>query len=105
MRRPGRRSARLGARSAAVRPYPGQYNPLMVIAIDGPGASGKSTVGDLVARHLGYRFIDTGGMYRALTWLALSRDLDFEDEKAIADLAQGTSLTVVPGDADFPHGR
>ena len=71
-----------------------------VIAIDGPGASGKSTVGRLVARRLGYGFIDTGGMYRALTWLALLKDMDFDDDGALTRLAEETPLTVLPDGPD-----
>lgn len=66
------------------------------IAIDGPAASGKSDVGNLVARRLGYLFIDTGAMYRALTWLALQRRLDPDDEDAMDRLAAGTSMVVTP---------
>ncbi len=66
------------------------------IAIDGPAASGKSDVGNLLARRLGYLFIDTGAMYRALTWLALQRRLDPEDEEAMDRLATGTRMVVTP---------
>lgn len=76
-----------------------------VIAIDGPGASGKSTVGHLVAQRLGYRFIDTGGMYRALTWLALLGELDFGDEESLVTLAETTPLTVRPGTSEYSGGR
>jgi cytidylate kinase len=58
-----------------------------VIAIDGPVASGKTTVGKLVAERLGYRFVDTGQMYRALTWLALYLKIDPEDAVRLSDLA------------------
>jgi cytidylate kinase len=59
-----------------------------VIAIDGPAGVGKSTVGSLVAKKLGYRFINTGEMYRALTWKALQEKLDLRDSRAIVRLAQ-----------------
>lgn len=77
----------------------------LVIAMDGPGASGKNTVGLLVARRLGYRFIDTGAMYRALTWAALDRGLDFDDTDALANLARGTRLEVLPGTREAPEDR
>lgn len=77
----------------------------LVIAIDGPGASGKSTVGKLVAQHLGYRFIDTGAMYRALTWVALNRKISFEDEAALAHLAATTTLEVQPMTPQAPEGQ
>ena len=68
------------------------------LAIDGPVASGKSTVGRLVAARLGYRFLDTGTMYRALTWAALRRGLDFGDGDALEALARSVRLEVTPAD-------
>ncbi len=62
------------------------------IAIDGAVAVGKTTVGRLLARRLGYRFIDTGSMYRALTWKALKLKLDLEDEQGLGRLAATTRL-------------
>jgi cytidylate kinase len=62
------------------------------IAIDGPGAVGKSAIGSLLAQRLGYRFLDTGAMYRALTWLALELGIDLEDEKALEELALGANI-------------
>ena len=58
-----------------------------LIAIDGPVATGKSVVGRRLARNLRYRFLDTGAMYRAVTWLAMERGVDPEDEAALTDLA------------------
>jgi cytidylate kinase len=63
-----------------------------VIAIDGPVAVGKSTIGLLVAGRLGYRFIDTGMMYRALTWHAMQEKVDLENEDALAELANVTDV-------------
>lgn len=65
--------------------------PLM-IAIDGPVAAGKSTIGRLLARRLGYRFADTGAMYRALTWKAIRLNIDLEDEEALSRLATNTKI-------------
>lgn len=59
----------------------------MIIAIDGPAASGKSTVAKAVARRLGIRHLDTGAMYRAVTWLALHQGLATSDEAALTSLA------------------
>lgn len=59
-----------------------------IIAIDGPGGVGKNTVGRLVAERLGFRFVDTGAMYRALTWLALKQGINLEDEEKLTDLAR-----------------
>lgn len=60
----------------------------IVIAIDGPAGVGKSTVGKLVASRLGYRFISTGKMYRALAWKALENALSLEDDAALVSLAR-----------------
>ncbi len=60
----------------------------IVIAIDGPAGVGKSTVGKLVASRLGYRFISTGKMYRALAWKALETGLSLEDDGKLVALAR-----------------
>jgi len=67
-----------------------------IIAIDGPAASGKSTLGLRLARELGYLFFDTGVMYRAVTWLALDHDFDVRDEARITDLAERVQIDVAP---------
>ena len=67
-----------------------------IIAIDGPAASGKSTIGLRLAEALGYFFFDTGVMYRAVTWLALERGLDVQDEAAVTALAEETQIEVAP---------
>ena len=59
----------------------------MTIAIDGPAGAGKSTVARGLAARLGFRYLDTGAMYRALTWLALRRDVPLEDGAKLAELA------------------
>ncbi len=59
-----------------------------VVAIDGPSGSGKSTVARRVAQRLGFRYLDTGAMYRALTWQALEQRLDLEDAAALGELAE-----------------
>jgi cytidylate kinase len=68
------------------------------IAIDGPAGSGKSTVGEQLARRLGYLYFDTGAMYRALTWLALQRGVDARDGAALGELAQRAGIVI-----DHPH--
>ena len=60
----------------------------MIIAMDGPAGVGKSTVGGLVAKALGYKFINTGEMYRALTWRALEESVDLDDLGAVVALAK-----------------
>ncbi len=67
-----------------------------IIAIDGPAASGKSTLGRRLADALGYLFFDTGVMYRAVTYLALQRGLSIEDEAAVTSLAEKTLIDVRP---------
>jgi len=66
------------------------------IAIDGPAASGKSTIGELLARRLGYLYFDTGVMYRAVTWAALERGIPIEDEAAVTSLAERLCIDVTP---------
>jgi cytidylate kinase len=68
----------------------------LVIAIDGPAGSGKSTVARAVAALLGWTFLDTGAMYRAVTWEALDRGLDVHDGAAVAALAADVRLTTLP---------
>ena len=67
-----------------------------IIAIDGPAASGKSTLGHRLAQALGYLYFDTGVMYRAVTWLALTRGVDVDDEAAITSLAEQAQIDVQP---------
>lgn len=65
-----------------------------VIAIDGPAGAGKSTVARSVAQRLGVRYLDTGAMYRALTWQVLRQGLIGQDQPAIIALAQSADLQV-----------
>ena len=67
---------------------------LSIIAIDGPAASGKSTLAFRLARALGYLYFDTGLMYRAITWLALKRKVDISDEKMVTCLAEEVPIEV-----------
>lgn len=70
----------------------------MIVAIDGPAGAGKSTVARLLAERLGFRYLDTGAMYRAVTWLALERGVELGDEQAVASLALASPVS-------FEHGR
>lgn len=70
------------------------------IAIDGPAASGKSTVGELLARRLGYLYFDTGAMYRAVTWAALKQDIAVEHEKAVTKLAEELQINITEANRD-----
>ncbi len=64
------------------------------IAIDGPAGSGKSTIGEQLARVLGYLYIDTGATYRAVAWLALQQGVDLHDGPALAQLARNTEIVI-----------
>ena len=66
----------------------------MIVAIDGPAGAGKSTVARELARRLGYLYLDTGAMYRALTWLARREGVSVEDGPALAALAHAHPVSV-----------
>lgn len=66
-----------------------------VIAIDGPVAAGKTAVGQEIARILGFAYLDTGIMYRAITWLALHSGIAVEDEASLGELARTNPLKLV----------
>ena len=65
------------------------------IAVDGPAASGKSTIGALLAERLGYLYFDTGVMYRAVTWAAIARGIDVTDEEGVTGLAKRLQIDVL----------
>jgi CMP/dCMP kinase len=65
----------------------------VIVAIDGPAGAGKSTVARALAERLGFRYLDTGAMYRALTWLAMQRGVDLSDEDTLARLARAEPVT------------
>src|SRR5215469_16558828 len=71
----------------------------MIIAIDGPSGAGKSTLGKAIARRLGYLYIDSGAVYRAVASLALDRGVSSSDEQVIAALARDATITL-QGDPD-----
>lgn len=72
---------------------------LTSIAIDGPVASGKTAVGRLVAQRLRCQFLDTGAMYRGVTWEAIKQGIDLENPDSLAKLASELELTIVPSKA------
>jgi cytidylate kinase len=76
-----------------------------IIAIDGPAASGKSTVGHLLAHRLGFLFFDTGIMYRAVTWAALAQGVDVRAEEAVGDLAERIHIDIRAPEPAEKDGR
>jgi cytidylate kinase len=74
----------------------------ILVAIDGPSGSGKSTVAKLVAKELGISYLDTGAMYRALTWLCFERGIDLSDEQSVRESADELDFSMVQG-ADGPR--
>lgn len=68
------------------------------IAIDGPAAAGKSTVAKIIADKLGYVYVDTGAMYRALTLKALEKGADLQNEAELVNILQDTEITLLPGE-------
>ncbi len=75
-----------------------------IIAIDGPAASGKSTIGDMLANRLGYLYLDTGSMYRAVTLAVLLAGADPLDEKSVSSIAKEIAIDVLPA-GDEEDGR
>ncbi|MGH9457880.1 MAG: (d)CMP kinase [Thermoanaerobaculia bacterium] len=65
----------------------------MIVTIDGPAGAGKSTVARRLAERFGLRYLDTGAMYRALTWMALEDGIDLEDGPALGTLAEDNLIT------------
>ena len=67
----------------------------MIIAIDGPAGSGKSTIAKYIAKNLNYRYIDTGAMYRAVAWSANNQGIDLDDENAVGQWAADLEIEFV----------
>src|SRR5262245_58938910 len=67
----------------------------MIVTIDGPAGAGKSSAARELASRLGFRFLDTGAMYRAVTWAAKQRGLDLADAEGLAELARGMRVELV----------
>ena len=76
----------------------------MIVAIDGPAGAGKSTVARALAERLGFRYLDTGAMYRAVTWVAMQRGVDLSDAQALADLARAEPVTFDEADRVWISG-
>lgn len=78
-------------------PLPASRLRPVTVAIDGPSGAGKGTVGKVLAERLGYRFVDTGAMYRAVALAALRQGVSWEDADALGHLARRINLRVEPG--------
>lgn len=74
-----------------------------IIAIDGPAGSGKSTISARLAKRFGYLFIDTGIFYRTLTFIALQEGTPLDDHEALTQLAENTTIDIVPAPDDSHH--
>ena len=68
----------------------------IAIAIDGPAGAGKSSISKVVANELGYLYIDTGAMYRGVTWAVLDSNIDVNDQEAVEALLPSLNLTLEP---------
>jgi len=80
----------------------------MIIAIDGPAGSGKSTVARIVAEKLNFRYIDTGSMYRSVAWKSLQKKTVLKNEAAVADIASKIKIELIPdedGQLVFVDGK
>ncbi len=73
----------------------------IAVAIDGPAAAGKSTIAKIVAKRLGFVYIDTGAMYRCVTWFALSKGIDCQNEKAVCELINQINIVLNPDETVF----
>ena len=71
-----------------------------VIAIDGPVAAGKTAVGRILASQLGFNYLDTGNMYRAITWLAIESEIPMEDIAALEKLAEDNPVLITNSEGD-----
>ena len=101
-----KRSASRARRGDALRALAERRTPNAepnVIAIDGPAGAGKTTIARAIARRLGWLHVDTGAMYRALTWVALRRRCDPDDPAALYAVARRTRLRLTPSGRGTLH--
>src|SRR5262245_1141435 len=83
--------------SFAVHPSSFILHPFMIVTLDGPAGGGKSSTANELAHRLGYEFLDTGAMYRAVTFAALRAGIDLEDEGALGRLVTEMRLELTGG--------
>lgn len=70
--------------------------PIFVVAIDGPMGAGKSTIAKLLADRLGFRYVDTGAMYRSVAWAARQQGIDVDSEETVAEVARSIQIELRP---------
>ena len=104
-RRGGERPARTPGRERAPAEQPASGPLPRTIAIDGPAGAGKSTIGRLLAQRLGYLFLDTGAMYRAVALAALERGISTANEPVLADLAEHLPIHIEKPRPEQTDGR
>jgi len=75
----------------------------LIIAIDGPSAVGKSTIGKLIAQELGYLYIDTGAIYRAITWKVLQKNIDLNNEDLVSGIVSKIRISIKKIDCNFKN--
>src|SRR6516225_8686654 len=85
------------ANASKYREFAFPYNARMIITIDGPAGAGKSSAARELARRLGFEFLDTGAMYRAVTLAALRAGLDVRDHAAVAKIVPSLQIDMPPG--------
>jgi len=76
------------------------HNKKNIVTIDGPSGSGKSTISRIIANRLGYTFLDTGAMYRAVGYKAKEDGVDLDDADSLGRLLDSMELTLLPGNGD-----
>src|SRR5262249_15067551 len=94
---PGNRPYNEPGRRRRAFPHPGRWSGAMIITIDGPAGAGKSSAARLLAGRLGFAFLDTGAMYRAVTLAGLRAGIDLRDQEALAHLLDSLRLEMPPG--------
>lgn len=96
--------AKVSPATPAATDHGGSSRSALCVAIDGPAGAGKSTVAQMIARSLGYLYIDTGAMYRAATWIVLDKQIDTANPEAIVRAVEPVPIELLPPD-ESSRGR